>query len=301
MKLRLFNIVMLAAGLILGFSFIAGAETCQCMFLTQTDSLIGIGGIEFLVQQQQGDVSPFNAELRLGGLYDSRVAATSGFSGNEDSDTALAARLKAGWQAPLKGDFGLRLDYRGYMDHHQDYDEFNMIDQGFSLESQYKTGRFILSLPFSAGFTFVDSDHEYNRYMISPTLTYLIPDTRQAVAFYGIGARIDDRDKTEYLDEDGKTIGAGCAYLYFFPNKSRVRLSLDYQHTTYDATVWDYGFSGSTDKRENDAIAAGLDILYRVTDHIGLYMNYAFIHSDSNVDFFEYERHLVEGGLAVNF
>ena len=46
---------------------------------------------------------------------------------------------------------------------------------------------------------------------------------------------------------------------------------------------------------------AGLDILFQITDHFGLYLNYAFIHSDSNVDLYEYDRHLVGGGVALKF
>ena len=164
---------------------------------------------------------------------------TSG--GGGDEDMALTAALTAGWQAPLKGNVGLRLDYRGYMDFHQDFHEYNLIDQTLSLEPQYKAGQFIFSLPLSFNLTMEDGEHDYNRYAVSPTLTYLIPDTRQAVSVYGIGARIDDRDKNQFFDEDGVTLGGGCAYLYIFENKSRVRLSLNYQQTTYDnALVWQY-------------------------------------------------------------
>ena len=177
-----------------------------------------------------------------------------------------------------------------------------MLDQSLSLEPQYKHGPLIYSLPLSFNLALEDGKHDYNRYSVFPTITYLIPDTRQAVAFYGIGARIDDWDENKTLDEDGETLGVGCAYLYAFENRSRVRLSLDYQHTTYDARLVDYGRgSVSTDEREDDAIVAGLDILYQMTDHVGLYLNYAFIHSDSNVDLYEYDRHVVQGGVSFKF
>ena len=68
--------------------------------------------------------------------------------------------------------------------------------------------------------------------------------------------------------------------------------------------VWDYptaSGSFSADKRKDDAIVAGLDILFQITDHFGLYLNYAFIHSNSNVDLYEYNRHLVGGGVALKF
>jgi len=262
---------------------------------------VGKGGIEYQISQQQAGASPFNADLRMGGLYDSRVGSASG-GGELGSDTALAATLTAGWQAPLKGAFGLRLDYKGYMDFHKSFKEYNVIDQNFSLEPQYRNGPFIYSLPFSFNITLVDNKHDNNRYSASPTVTYLIPDTRQAVALYAIGSRIEDRKKNITLDEDGTTLGGGCAYLYMFENKSRVRLSLDYQRTTYDARVADYATADmSADKRKDNVMMAGLDILFQITGHVGLYINYAFIHSMSNVNLYAYDRHVVEGGVAFRY
>jgi hypothetical protein len=301
MRLRFFA-ALISACLILAFSCNSWAENCSaCSGALRSASPMGEGGIENLYEQQQANVSPFNAEFRMGGLYDSRVGSDSG--GGGDADMALAAALTAGWQVPLKGDVGLRLDYRGYMDFHKDFREYDLIDQTLSLEPQYKSGPFIYSLPLSFNLTMENGEHDYNRYAISPTLTYLIPNTKQAVSFYGIGARIDDRDKNKLLDEDGVSLGGGCAYLYILENKIRVRLSLNYQHTNYDdVRVGDYPTaSGSLDKRKDDAIVAGLDILFQITDHFGLYINYAFIHSDSNVDLYKYDRHLAGGGVSLKF
>ena len=300
MRLR-FLTAATAAFLILAFSYNSRADDCGvCSAPSRSGSLIGMGGIEYLVQQQQEDVSPYYAEFRMGGLYDSRVGSASG-SADAGEDTALTSRLAAGWQSPLMGNAGLRIDYRGYMDFHHNYNEFNMIDQSLSLEPLYKAGSFIFSLPLSFNITFEDGKHDYNKYAVSPTLTYLIPSTRQALALYGMVAWIDDQDDDNWLDENGKVLGGGCAYLYYFENKSRVRLSLDYQHAKYDAQVWQYGTSSSIEKREDDAIVAGLDILWQLTKHFGLFINYSFIHSNSNVDLYEYDRHLVEGGLALRF
>ncbi|MFZ2634477.1 MAG: hypothetical protein WA081_23300 [Desulfosalsimonadaceae bacterium] len=250
--------------------------------------------------QRQADVSPFNADLRIGGLYDSRVGSTSGI-GDEDSDTALAATLNAGWQAPLEGDMGLRIDYSGYADFHQDFDEYDVIDQSISLEPQYNDGPFVYSLPIAVNYAMEDGKRDYQRYSVAPTLTYLIPETSQAVAIYGIGALIDDRDDVD-TDEDGESLGGGCAYLYFFQNKSRVRLSLDYQHTDYDAHLSEYDMNPlHTDERSDNMVVAGLDMVYQLTSHFGLYTNYSFIHANSNIDRYEYDRHVVEGGAALKF
>ncbi|MBC2716867.1 MAG: DUF481 domain-containing protein [Desulfobacteraceae bacterium] len=262
---------------------------------------MGKGGIENRVEQQlEADNKPFYANLRLGGLYDSRVGSASG-GGDEDSDTAFAATLFAGWQAPLEGNFGLSLDYGGYADFHQDFDEYDVIDQSVSFEPQYISGQSIYSMPFAFNYAMEDGETDYSKYTVSPTWTYLIPKTSQAIAVYGIGSIIDDRDNS-ILDEDGEAIGAGCAYLLFFDNLSRIRLSLDYQHTKYDARVIDYDTpSVSTDKREDDSIVAGVDVQYQFNKFFGIFTNYSFIHSNSNVDIYEYNRHIVEAGIAFKY
>lgn len=264
--------------------------------------------MENRVAQQQTDASPFNADFRIGGLYDSRVGATSSedlTSTREDSGTALVLTANAGWQAPYEGDTGLRLDYSGYADFHQvkgkNLDQFDVIDQSLSLEPQYKNGQFVWSLPIIYNFVMEAGIEDYVRYGVSPTLTYLIPTTSQALAVNGVFMRINDRDDVEDLDEDGESFGGGCAYLYFFENKSRIKLSLDYQHTAYDERVTKYESSFSNDDRKDKTLTAGIDAQFQITTHVGLYTNYSFIHSNSNVSQYEYDRHVVEGGVAFKF
>ena len=261
---------------------------------------MGKGGIENRVEQRKTDVSAFNADFRLGGLYDSRVGSASG-GGDEDSDRALAATLNAGWQAPMAGDVGFRVDYSGYADFHQDFDEYDVIDQSLSLEPQYNDGPFVHSLPVAFNYAMEDGKRDYQRYSAAPTVTYLFPGTSHAMALYGIGALIDDRDDVN-LDEDGESLGGGAAYLYFFQNNSRARVSVDYQHTTYDARVVDYNTASvSGNEREDDALVAGLDVLFQINAMLSLYANYSFIHSNSNVSLYEYDRHLVEAGVSLKF
>ncbi len=277
---------------------------------------MGKGGLETRVEQMKADSKQFNAGLRLGGLYDSRVGSASGGS-DDDSDTAFATTLYAGWQAPIEGDFGFRMDYGLYADFHQDFDEYDVMDQSVSFEPQYTRGQFTYSMPFAFNYALEDGDTDYNKYTISPTVTYLIPETSQAVAFYGIASIIDDRDAAlrdaagnvirdqdgdSILDEDAGAYGVGCAYVLFFQKLSRIRLSIDYQHTKYNAREIDYGtVSVSNDQREDDIIVAGVDIQYQFTEIFGIYTNYYYIYSSSNVDLYDYNRNIIEGVIALKY
>jgi hypothetical protein len=261
---------------------------------------VGKGGLENRVEQLKGDSNPFNARLRLGGLYDSSVG-TSSDGVDEGSDTGFAATLTAGWQAPLKDNLGFRLDYSGYANFYQDFNEYNVVDQSVSVEPQYTNGPLTYSLPLAFNYAREDNKTDYYKYTLSPTLTYLIPQTDQAIAVYGTGSLINDRDDSDF-DEDGKTIGAGCAYLLFFDNLSMIRFSLNYQHAIYDEKITGYEpASVSTDEREDDSLIAGLDIQYQLTEFFGIYTNYSFIDANSNVDFYDYNRHLVEAGVAFKY
>lgn len=237
----------------------------------------------------------------MGGLYDSRVGAASSVNTEAQDDTALAASLSAGWQLLSKESFGLRIDYGGYADFHKDLKDFDAIDQTVSLEPQYTRGQMVFSLPVGYNYVMEDNKTDLFRYSIAPTATYLIPDTNHALALFGLASIINDRDDIS-ADEDGKSLGAGCAYLIYFENNSRIRFSGSYQNTSYDAKVIDYmGISTSEDKREDDTIMAGIDGEFSINSMIGLFASYSYIHSSSNVDLYDYNRSIVEAGLSLHY
>lgn len=260
-----------------------------------------------MMQIQKG-ASPFSASLRIGDLYDTRVGATSTNIGTEDNqeDSALSTTLNAGYQMPFEDHLGLRFDYGGYADFHHDDREYDLIDQSVSVEPQYSDGDLIYSLPFSYNYVLQDNKSDYYRYVASPTMTYLLPFPNQAVAVNALAAKIIDMNNipetVPKLNEDGETVGAGCAYLIFFEKLSRIRLSLDYQHTEYDAKVADYGMDLSSQRhREDDIVSVNLDLQYNFTSHAGLFTSYTFVHSNSNVDVYEYNRSIIEGGIALRY
>ncbi len=211
-------------------------------------------------------------------------------------------RLEAGYQFSLSDPFGLRLDYHGSAVYHQDHTEYDIIDHGISLEPQYILDQKIFSLPVSFNHMEEDGKTDAYRYTISPTYTYVIPKSTQAVALYGSLAEIDDRDDDETLNEDGTSLGLGCMYIFYFENKSNIRLTLDYTETSYDAKACDYDSKFSPTSDRNDRIVtAGVDAQWQITPHFGLYSSYSYIHSGSNVDFFDYNRNIVEAGIVIKY
>jgi len=247
--------------------------------------------------------------LRIGGLYDSRVGSTSDYSVGNQSDAAFVARLNAGYLTSLKDNLGLRFDYFGYANFYEDYSEYNLIDQAISLEPQYTVGNMIYSLPLVYNYVLEDNKTDYYRYSALPTITYRIPNSNQAIAINGIAAAIVDKDDIPELNEDGSSYGGGLAYLILFDKLGIIRLSFDYQHAEYDATVRDYAvFAGDPnsylfpqDHREDDLLSTNLDLEYDFTPNIGLFSSYTYVHTHSNVSVYDYDRNIVEGGITLRY
>jgi hypothetical protein len=252
-------------------------------------------------QLKSGDDS-FNASLRFGGLYDSRVGASSSVRTSGQEDTALAATLSTGYQFQSEGKMGLRTDYIAYADFYQDYDEYNVLDQTVSFEPQYAINENLLfSLPFTYNYVLEDYETDSDRYGILPTITYYISHLNQAVALNGTFATLNDRDDIS-TDEDGDSTGIGVAYMFFLMKNCLVRVSVDYMKTEYDARLIDYMTgSMSQDHREDDTTSANLDIQYNFTSNFGVFTSYTYIYADSNVKVYDYDRNIIGGGFLLRY
>jgi hypothetical protein len=274
---------------------------CPCATQSRSSAQAGKMGIENRVYQIRSEEKPLSASLRIGGLYDSRAGAASSISTGGQADSAIAVNAAGGWQIPLQGDVGLRMDYSGYMDFYDEYDEYDVIDQTVSIEPQYAVGDFLLSLPMGYNYVLEDHETDYDRFGVSPTATYYIAALNQAVAFNGMAAAVRDKDDVD-VDEDGDSLGTGAAYLIFLKNKSWIRFSIDYSQTEYDARLADYS-TGSTSQnhRKDDVVSTNVDIQYNFIPNVGVFTTYTYSHSSSNVKVYDYDRNIVEAGIALRY
>jgi len=242
--------------------------------------------------------------LRIGGKYDSNVEVeyyddTQGTQDNED--TAAVASLMVAWAPEMPGDFGLRTNYGVYADFHQDLDEYNVIEQLFSIEPSLKKGGLTYSLPIRYTFAMEDQETDYHRFSLYPTLTYKIPNRLHAVEAYGFISQINDDDDYD-IDEDAIGAGVGIGYVIFSDSRSYIRISGEYQNTTYDAACVDYETGDrSIDDRSDNILSANLELNYQLFSHMDAYSNYSFLHTESNVSIYDYDRHILEAGISFSF
>lgn len=246
---------------------------------------------------------PVAAMLRIGGKYDTNVEVAYDDlqdSSDEKEDLAGVVSLVAGFQPQTAGNLGFRADYGVYADFFQDLNEYNVFEQMISLEPFLKTGPFVCSLPLRYTLAVEDEASDYHRLSLAPTLNYTLPGGRQALEVYGLVSRISDEDDYE-VDEDAVSAGAGIAFMLFSGDRSYVRLSGEYQNTVYDAEVRDYGAGGGTDERSDNILTASLAVNRQLLPALDVYGVYSYIDTRSNCDIYEYDRHIVEAGVAINF
>ena len=241
--------------------------------------------------------------LRIGGKYDTNVEVeyldTEDTQDNED--TAAVVSFMAGWAPKMSGDFGFRADYGVYADFHEDLDEYDVIEQLFSVEPSLTKGRLTYSLPVRYTFAMEDEETDYHRIALYPTLTYKIPDHQHAVEAYGFISHINDDDDYE-VDEDAIAGGIGVGYIVFSDNRSFMRFSGEYQEIEYDAACAEYETdSTNLDDRNDGVLSLSVELNYQLLSHLDVYSTYSFLHTNSNVSIYDYNRHIVEAGLSLSF
>jgi hypothetical protein len=251
-------------------------------------------------EKPEGVDKPLYAAFRIGGIYDTHVGSTSDTSGFDKHDTGLAISAGLGYQFPIEGNFGLRVDYGGYGDFYNELSEFNIQWHHLSIEPQYATDQFLYSLPLGVTYKLEGGHSDAIIRSISPSVTYLMDSKTGAVAVYANAAKIEDEDDA-ILNENGTSFGVGFSYFYF--NKSiSALLSVAYSNTDYESFVKEYVTNcASQDKRTDKVLTSTLDIDYRITPIFGIYAAYSFIHSHSNIDFYDHNRQIFEAGIAFKF
>lgn len=134
-----------------------------------------------------------------------------------------------------------------------------------------------------------------------PTVTLTFPEVSQAVEFYVTASRIADVDEYENFDEDGHALGGGMSYLFSLKGRTYLRFLADYQQIRYDSRAWDYINETSSDRRYDNLTSLGLEYNFQITKRFDLMTRYTFVHTHSNVNVYDYDQHIVQAGLSLNF
>lgn len=255
------------------------------------------------MNSQAEKINNFGASVLIGAKYDSHIVENldADYSSDDADDYAGFASLSAYWQHKFSNRLGLRADYNLYTDLHDEYKDNNVFDQLVSVEPQWYQGNFIFSLPLRYIYSKEDNDPSYYRYMVVPTVTLTFPDINQAVEFYMTASQIADVDEYENFDEDGHSLGGGMSYLISLKDRSYLRFLGDYQQIRYDSRAWDYLNETAADKRYDNLTSLGIEHNLQITRNLDFLARYTFVHTHSNVDFYDYDQHIIQAGVSMKF
>ena len=235
--------------------------------------------------------------MHIGGFLDTHPGDVSG-SGNQDLGLSVKAGL--GYQFPLKGKFGFRMDYNGYANFHADFSELDFQKHQFAIEPQYTFGQLVYSLQFGVARMAENGRHEADNLIISPAVTRLINSGTQAITFYGHAAKIEDKDAAVILNEDRENYGAGVSYFFTSGENGSALISMEYTAVDFDTFIREYEPEAESNGRRSDqVITAGIDLFSRVDPHMGFFASYSYNNASSNVVAYNYERHIIEVGISV--
>lgn len=265
---------------------------------------MGGAKIQDRVKELEEKGSTFGASLMAGAKYDSHIVENldADFSDDDDPDDyAGYAGLSAYWQHKFNRRLGLRADYNLYADFHEEFKENDVLDQLVSVEPQWYQGDFIFSLPLRYVYSREDDASSYHRYTVAPTVTWKFPERRQAIEFYAMLSQLEDVDEYPTFDEDGHSLGGGLSYLISLRERTYFRLLTDYQRVEYDARAWDYLNEVSDDQRQDILTSLGAEFNYQLTARLDFLVRYTFVHTHSNVAIYDYDQHIVQAGVSVNF
>lgn len=249
------------------------------------------------IDQLRGEERLLTAAVDIGGLYDTHPGAMSG-TGERDESLALKAGL--GYQLPLDGKFGFRVDYSGYADFHGELSEFDIQEHQFAIEPMFTSGQLVYSLQLGATRMFENGRHDADGIIISPALTRLMDSESKAIAVYGHAAKIEDKNAARALNEDRKSFGGGLSYFFTSGETGSALISIGYSKADFETSIRDFDPTAeSNDKRSDKAVTANINLSTRIALHMGLYASYSYNNARSNVATYDYRRHILEAGISV--
>lgn len=245
----------------------------------------------------------FGLSLGVGGKYDSYIVETVNAAnpGGNNGDTTAYGLLSAYWQHKTCNNMGLRLNYSLYADLHDEFDQYDLMEHLFSVEPQWSRNNFIYSLPIRYTYAREDNQSKYHRYALAPTLTYVIADSKHAFEFYGTTSLVDDVDQYVNFDEDAYTYGGGIGYLIFSDTRTYFKVSGDYNRFHYDARGWDYLGTATSDKRQDEVMTFSALHNIQINNFFDFNISYIFIHTDSNVAYYDYDKYIIQTGVTARF
>ncbi len=175
----------------------------------------------------------------------------------------------------------------------------NAVTLGPSLRHQFGE-----TFALEAGYRATISDYFFNTAAVtdrdgvnhSLNLTAHLRDPNTGITgYFGYGFQTDATDGSDY-DQDSHCLSAGVT----IPLPWEVTADLSYTHVFADYRHRT-SFTGFTVARDDDADYVSAKLTKRINEHVRVHLRYGYSSNDSNLAFFNYDQHVVTGGVTISF
>lgn len=275
----------------------------------------------------------FFADIEVGIRHDSSVAVDELDLTSRQSDEALRARLRLGYEAELGDDTEARISYGLSQTWYEDFTTFDLQTHTLAASVSHDLGPARVGLSYRYIHARLDRDGLLDIHRVAPSISGFV--TR------GVYARAEalyrDTDFAGRIDRDNEAIGGGVD-LFFFMNGNKRYIAAGYDYTDVDAVDDQFDYAGhafqlrfsqkfpigsgegriragwryqlrdyqavtpaiGTEREDNrHRLRAELEI--PVSDWLSVSTRYSYYDYGSNLPSADYRQHLVDLVLRADF
>lgn len=251
------------------------------------------------------------------------------------SDNAAVLSLRAEYELPLALPYGVKFQYSGYANFHNELTDYDLQRHTFGVSPSYRIGENTASLPISYNETLVDENRYLSVFAVAPTYSVVTGEDQFALA--SITYQNKDFPQTPISpaeDRSGTSLGAGISWFHLIARqKGFTNLKYEFSREKTDGANWSmqenkvgagvlypvldhiklalgveayrqafdnvnvlYG-----EKRTDTGYTVNAQILYALTHVLDAQLQYVLITNDSNIDVYTYHKNIFGVGLYARY
>ncbi|WP_421990924.1 hypothetical protein [Qipengyuania sp.] len=273
------------------------------------------------------------AEVEVGLRYDSEVAVDELDLASRQSDEALRARIRLGYEADIGEDTDARVSYGISQTWYEEFTTFDLQTHTLAASVSHDLGPARAGLSYRYIHARLDRDGLLDVHRVAPSLSGFVSKG----VFVRAEALYRDTDFAGRVDRDNEAMGGGFN-LYFFMDGNKRYFAAGYDFTDVDAVDDQFDYVGHAFQlrfsqkfpigsgkgrlragwryqlrdyqavtpaigmeREDDRHRLRAELELPITDLLGVSTRYSYYDYESNLPSADYQQHLVDIALRAEF
>jgi len=292
------------------------------------------------IDQKMERERPLHLGLRFAFEYDSNVVLKPSDTAivtniTDKDDTRQVWDFQGDYTVRSPHNFyNLKTGYRLRINKQNDFGKYDMITNYFSTQSNFSFNKVLVSFPISYAHTIVDEKNYLSTVTVANLNNFLYAKSR--IVQLGIIYKFEDFLRPPFGDENregNELMGTGGLFWFFADNDGFVNLKYTVSKDWAEGVNWQYWGNRCTgsllvpfwkkfkfnlqgdvflqffdnvntffDKRRRDQVYSLSSLLScEVFKNIDIQFQYTYVNDQSNINLYQYDRHVVSGGVQYRF